>query len=212
MSWRDARKYRKVAKRCNFLALDRPDIVYAAKEASKTMSEPKEADWVKLERLARHLKQNPRLVYKYRWQARENILAMPDADWAGCKISGKSTPGELIMRGTHLIKTWSQTQRVFALSTGEAELLACVKASAQAISIQSTAKDCATKLATTTSVDARAAHGMRRRRGAGNMRHVATSLPWVQEAAQTRRIKFVKVDGRNLPADLITKPTPGETI
>ena len=66
MSWRDARTYREVAARCNYLALDRPDIVYAAKEASKIVSQPIGADWCKLERLAGYLQKFPRLVYRYK--------------------------------------------------------------------------------------------------------------------------------------------------
>ena len=61
-------------------------------------------------------------------------------------------------------------------------------------------------LSITTAIDASAAYGMLHRRGVGKMRHIDTSLLWVQEAAQTKKINFVKVDGKDLPADLMTKP------
>merc|ERR1712026_196288 len=45
-----ARWYRGVAARGNYLNLDRPDLAYASKEASRWMSQPKETDRRKLKR------------------------------------------------------------------------------------------------------------------------------------------------------------------
>ena len=39
------------------------------------------------------------------------------------------------MHGAHLIKFWSKTQGLVALSSAEAELYGCVKASAEAIGL-----------------------------------------------------------------------------
>ena len=48
-------RYRVVAARANYLALDRPDIQYTVKELCRGMSKPKRKDWVALERLGRYL-------------------------------------------------------------------------------------------------------------------------------------------------------------
>ena len=67
------------------------------------------------------------------WQKPETLAtAYADSDWAGDKVSRKSTSGGLLMIGGHLIKSWSSTQPVIALSSGEAELYALVKAASQA--------------------------------------------------------------------------------
>ena len=47
---------RALAATANFLAIDRGDIVYCAKELTRQMATPKPADWEKVVRLGRHLK------------------------------------------------------------------------------------------------------------------------------------------------------------
>ena len=79
-------RYRAVAARANYLALDRPDIQFTVKELCRGMSKPKKRDWVALERLGRYLHGRPRLVQTFEWQAPDqNINAYSDADWASCK-------------------------------------------------------------------------------------------------------------------------------
>ena len=55
-------QYRALAARLNFLALDRPDLQFTAKEVSKSMSNPISEDFVKLRRVARYLIGNGRMV------------------------------------------------------------------------------------------------------------------------------------------------------
>ena len=64
------------------------------------------------------------------------INAYADSDYAGCIKTRKSTSGGAIMIGNHCIKSWSSTQSVIALSSGEAELYSLVKATSQAIGIK----------------------------------------------------------------------------
>ena len=59
---KDARWYRGVAARCNYLAQDRVDLQYATKEASRRMAKPRHTDWSLLKRLGRYLLGAPRLV------------------------------------------------------------------------------------------------------------------------------------------------------
>ena len=53
-----------------------------------------------------------------------------DTDHAGCLRTRKSTSGGCVIVGTHLLKSWSSTQPIIILSSGEAELHAVVKAGA----------------------------------------------------------------------------------
>ena len=64
-----------------------------------------------------------------------------DADWAGCKQSRKSTTGGCIKIGEHTIKGWSKTQSLIALSSGESELYAALKASAERLGTMSVLSD-----------------------------------------------------------------------
>ena len=58
------------------------------------MSAPTQGDWCRLKRLARYLKGKPRVVHKFKWQnSMDRLLIFSDADWAGDKVSRKSTTG-----------------------------------------------------------------------------------------------------------------------
>ena len=112
LDWDRHKVYRAVAARANYLALDRPDIQYAVKEACRAMSKPMEKDWLKLKRLARYLKGKPRLVQRFAWQAKDQILnGYSDANWAGCKKTRKSTSGGSLMLGAHCIRTWGENTK-----------------------------------------------------------------------------------------------------
>ena len=64
----DQTRYRALAARLNFLAVDRPDLLYAAKECPRRMSKPRNKDWEALTRICRYLIGCPRMVHTYRWQ------------------------------------------------------------------------------------------------------------------------------------------------
>ena len=87
------RPYRAIAARMNYLAADRPDMQYAAKEICRWMSSPTEVGLVAMKRLGRYLTQQPRLVFKYPWQKASHVDCYSDTDWAGCPRTRKSTSG-----------------------------------------------------------------------------------------------------------------------
>merc|ERR1712122_299007 len=57
--------FRATAARANYLALDRPEVAYAAKELCRRMSAPRRRDKVALRRLCRYLLGVPRVVYHF---------------------------------------------------------------------------------------------------------------------------------------------------
>ena len=61
-------QHRAMAARPDYLALDRPDVQFVTKEASKYMANLTGCDLLLMKRPARHLKGNPRLVQTFRWQ------------------------------------------------------------------------------------------------------------------------------------------------
>ena len=56
MSSSDATLYRRAAARINYIALDRPDLSFASRMASSSMSSPKEGDDQMIKRIIRYLK------------------------------------------------------------------------------------------------------------------------------------------------------------
>ena len=89
-----------------------------------------------MKRLGRYIKGRLRLVQRYDWQPAQRIIkTYSDADWAGCKQTRKSTIGGCIQIGRHIIKGWSKTQALVAVSSGESELYAALKVAAETLGI-----------------------------------------------------------------------------
>ena len=80
------------------------------------------------------------------------------------------------------MKTWSTTQAVIALSSGEAELYGIVKGASAALGFRSVALDLGFNLGTEVFSDSAAARGICNRSGLGKVRHVDVQELWVQEA------------------------------
>ena len=92
-----------LAARANYLAADKPDVQFAAKEVCRWIQTPTELGVTALKKLARYLSGRPRLVYHYDWQQTHHIDVYCDTDWAGCKVSRKSTCGGVISLGNHIL-------------------------------------------------------------------------------------------------------------
>ena len=161
MDKHDASRYRALSARLNYLSLDRPDLQFAAKQASRHMATPRVSDWALLKRTARYLVECPRSVQTFRWQVPSSMVTtITDSDWAGERSSRKSTSGGVVCLGYHVIKSWSSTQQPVALSSGEAELYALIKGASQTKGIISMLMDLRLRFDGTVCTDASAAMGI----------------------------------------------------
>ena len=109
------------------------------------------------------------------------------------------------MLGRHTIKTWSKTQTLLALSSGESEFYAALKASAEGLGMMSLMKDFNYAVTGEVWGDASAALGIIHRKGLGRTRHIDTGLLWIQQTAAEKGLKYNKILGTINPADLMTK-------
>ena len=149
----------------------------------------------------------------YGWQAATEVLdAYTDTDFAGCKNTRRSTSGGVAMRGAHPIKHWSVTQSTVTLSSGEAELGGITKGASIGLGLQSVANDLGLKWTLTVHSDATAAIGICRRKGLGQIRHLAVADLWVQDRVRSRDFKLIKVLGADNPADILTKCVAREVL
>ena len=106
-----------VAASATFLAIDRGDIVYCPKELTRHVATPTTADWEKMVRLGRYLKDRPRVQLWYKFQETPcQLETLSDTDWAGCRRTRRSTTGGYTVAGSHLINMWCKTQDVVALN------------------------------------------------------------------------------------------------
>ena len=176
-----ATTYRALAAGCNDLAQDRPDISFASKELRTDLSAPTIRSWIRLKRSIRYLQGLPRIIYSYLWQTKPTHLStFVDTNFAGCRVTRRSTSGGLTMYGTHCIKHWSVTPPTLALSSGEAELGGLCNGGAQASGLQSIGADLGLSYSLRMFSDASAAIAISRRLGIGKIKHLDASLLWMQ--------------------------------
>ena len=116
------------------------------------------------------------------------------------------------MFGQHCIKTWSSTQGVIALSSGEAEYYGLVKGGSCGLGAISMYKDMGISLDLDLYCDATAACGITARLGLGKIRHMDTHYLWLQERVRNKDLSIVKVKGNVNPADTATKHLDSKTL
>ena len=109
------------------------------------------------------------------------------------------------MHGGHCIKSWSTTQSVTALSSGEAELYGIIRGASMSLGFAALAADMGTHLEVEIYSDSAAARGMVRRTGLGKVRHIHVEELWVQEALRMKRFELKAIAGASNPADILTK-------
>ena len=198
-------EYRAIAARANYLAADRPDAQFCAKEVCRFMSAPTNVSWDALKRLGRFFVGKPRLVFTYAYQNADRLETYSDTDWAGCIRTRKSTSGGCLLLGSHVLKTWSSTQASISLSSGEAEFYGVVKASGVALGHQSLMRDLGYEIPVRVWTDSSAAMGVCQRQGLGKLRHIDTQALWIQQKVRTGAVELRKVRGEVNPGDLFTK-------
>ena len=128
-----------------------------------------------------------------------DVTGPSDTDWAGCKRTAKSTSGGMLLVGRHMVRCWSATQKTIALSSAEAELIALVKASCEAIGMMHMCKEWGIDLEGQILADSSAAIGVVNRKGNCKLRHVRNRQLWVQEKREKEELVFSKVKGTENP-------------
>ena len=202
--------YRAIAARCNYIAADRPDIQFASKELCRWMASPSLLGLQGLKRLGRYLEGHRRLVFECGFQSAEKVEVYSDTDWAGCIKTSKSTSGDCLMIGSHLLKSWSSTQGVVSLSSGEAEFYGVTKAAGIGLGYQSLLEDLGVAAGIRVWTDSSATLGICGRQGLGKFRHIDTRSIWLHQKLRAGALEVKKVRGDVNAADLFAKHLPSE--
>ena len=86
-----------------------------------------------------------------------------------------------MLRGSHLIKHWSSTQKAVTLSSGEAELYAILRGTVEALGLAATAEELGFtfQLAPRVGSDSSAARSVASRHGLGKLKHLELKHLWV---------------------------------
>ena len=135
-----------------------------------------------------------------------------DTDYAGCRKTRKSTSGGVILLGQHFIKSWSITQAIIALSSGEAEYYGIVKGASTGLGISSILGDLGHKTKVVIHTDSSAAKSLASRKGLGRARHIEVNQLWIQERIGEGTLELRKVKGTENIADALTKYVEAEGL
>jgi hypothetical protein len=142
LSAEDAVIFKSATMRLSYLAQDRPDIGFAAKELARHVSLPTADALIALKRCIRYLIGRPRLVWRFTLQSGvTQMKVFSDSDHAGCPRTRKSTSCSVVFFGSHCVKFQSTTQTLVSLSSGESEFYALVKSCSLALGMKSLAED-----------------------------------------------------------------------
>ena len=209
----DAKVYRSVTARTNYLSMDRPELQYSVKEACRSMAKPTMGGLRKLKRTLRFLKGSPRLIQWFEPCGPQDFVKVTvDSDWAGCRTTRKSTSGGVARWGSSTLKTWATTQAIIALSSGEAEYYAMLKGACLGLGIYSLLEDFGMSVKVRLETDSAAAKGISGRKGVGKVRHIEICYLWLQERVRAKDIEVVKIPGNTNEADLMTKNLDGNRM
>ena len=104
------------------------------------------------------------------------------------------------------MKHWSSSQASVALSVGEAEYYALVKALAEGLGLVSLGRDLGFEFRLRLWVDSNTAKAIVSRLGLGKVRHLEVRYLWAQEALRSKKFEVRKISGETNPADVLTKP------
>jgi hypothetical protein len=126
--------YRQVVGKLIYLMTGtRPDIAYAVGEVSKFCANPGRSHWTAVKRILRYLRGTVDRGITFSRRGNSNLIGFCDADWAGDKDTRRSTTGYIFQLANGPISWKSKRQPTVALSTCEAEYMACAAAVQEAI-------------------------------------------------------------------------------
>ena len=94
------------------------------------------------------------------------------------------------MWGSHPLKSWSTTQGVIALSSGDAEYYGMVRGGSVALGVKAILRDLGIEGKAKIKTDASAAKGIASRKGLGKIRHIEVNQLWLQDKVANGEVEI----------------------
>jgi hypothetical protein len=201
----------------NYLAIaTRPDIAYAVGCLARFNSNPGPAHWAAVKHLLRYLKGTVDLALTFAPNnTGETFRTWTDADHGGNPDNGRSTSGFLIKIGTGTVSWASKLQNIVTLSTTEAEFVAATLAGTEIIWLRSLFDELGSRVEEPSHlyIDNQSALTVAKNpEHHGRMKHLDLRYFWLREKVAQRAIQVGYVPTKDMPADLLTKALPRESV
>eukprot|EP00903_Cladosiphon_okamuranus_P012044 g11309.t1 len=185
----------------------RYDIAFATMMAARSMSSPTQRDLANAKRILRYLKKQPDLDITYRRDAKFELTLYSDASYAQAP-GYKSTTGSMAFLSGALVHFNSQTQRILAQSSSEAEVIAVNTTAKQGVYLTNIMGELGWRRQRTFSLltDNRSALSLVAN-GAFSSRskHIAVRYNALREWAKENRFRLHFVSSASMLADICTK-------
>ena len=224
----DQRMFRSGLGLALYIAQDRPDIQQSLKTLSTYMAGGTKLAYTALRHLGSYLQgtQDAGVLLTQlkrfgvtsdqwdfpEWSNREdrknyNLEVFTDANWAGCKVSKKSTTPYMVFLNGSLLVSSCKLQSSIALSSAESELYASCSGVAEMLHVGSLLKFLvgANEVQMTAFSDSSAARGIMQRAGQGKLKHIHIRNLWIQDLVREKIVRLLRVPTAINPADLNTK-------
>jgi hypothetical protein len=128
LDYMDGKNLRALVGSLMYLLVTRPDISNAVNHLARAVNKPRKADWQAAMHLLRYLAGTIYFGLKYTSEEETptsaKLVGYCDADWGGDKKTRRSTSGHVFMLSGGPIAHKCRLQRIVALSSCEAELVA----------------------------------------------------------------------------------------
>jgi hypothetical protein len=193
----------------------RPDIAFTVGVLSRFADCYGEIHWTAAKRCLKYLHTTKRLGLKYHYGSDVNLLVYADADYGGCRETGRSTTGYTILLGGTAICWRSTKQKIVTLSTAEAEIVAASEAARQTIWIRNMLEELgfnqgnATEMMEDNNACIRIATKPESR---SRTRHISLKYHYIQEQVEEGTIKMKRCDTTEMAADILTKAVPRSVL
>lgn len=105
------------------LALTRLDLQFAVNFICQKMHMPSVADYTMLKRILRYVKGTLSMGITFSKDIDFTLRAYSGSDWAGCKVTRRSTRGYCTFLGNNLISWSSKEQEILRQSIGRNEMM-----------------------------------------------------------------------------------------
>ena len=200
------KQYRTIVGKLMFLANERPDIPYCAKECARGVQSPSARDMQRAKRICRYLMGTREWTLKLEPDREiDTLQMMVDSDWATDKVERRSTSAGVAQLGGCTMLTYSRTQGSLALSSAEAEGYALGSGACEGLFICTVAKELSVDLKLVVYSDSTATISQHSKMGLGRMKHVELRFLFVKDLVKREKLSLCKVLGTDNPPDLGTK-------
>jgi len=206
----DTSTYRQIIGSLMYLVIGtRPDLSFTVSALSQFSSKPTKAHMGALKQVLRYLKGMRDLKLTYTCNPDIALAGYSDADFAGDRVTRKSTTGYIFQLARNTICWRAVKQRGVSTSTVEAEYIALSTTAKQHMWLQNALNELQISIPSALSTDNDGTIDLTENpRISDRSKHIDVAYHHVRDLVETRKLTVLHIPSADNLADLCTKPFP----